>query len=73
MKVIARKWGKLNILILKLPFRQLLKSIVALNYSTIPFRCTGNGTNLGPGGCNSCMYAVERRKDQVNNIIDYKL
>lgn len=23
------------------------------------FGCTGNGTNVGPGGCNRCLFAVE--------------
>ncbi|KAI6208718.1 EGF receptor and Furin cysteine rich region and Tyrosine protein kinase domain containing protein [Aphelenchoides besseyi] len=49
-------------------------------------RCTGNSTMLGQGGCNSCLYAVEHRKDQIeclaglsddicaeNNLTNYHL
>ncbi|KAI6204000.1 hypothetical protein M3Y94_00622000 [Aphelenchoides besseyi] len=48
--------------------------------------CTGNSTMLGQGGCNSCLYAVEHRKDQIeclaglsddicaeNNLTNYHL
>ncbi|KAI6218627.1 Receptor protein-tyrosine kinase [Aphelenchoides fujianensis] len=48
--------------------------------------CTGSGTNLGRGGCNTCLYAVERKKEQLeclagqteevcaeNNLTNYHL
>ncbi|KAI6174995.1 Receptor protein-tyrosine kinase [Aphelenchoides bicaudatus] len=40
-----------------------------LQYQSEKMGCTGNGTNFGPGGCNSCLYAVERRKDQIECLM----